>query len=319
MSASISTRHMNKRLLAMFALLATFWGTSFVAIEVGLHAFPPLLFAALRYDVAGLIILGYAALTTDRWLPRAKDEFLLVAITGVTIIGAYHGLLYLGAQHVPGAIAAVIISLSPVLTAVFASTLLPDQSLHPLGIAGLLAGLVGVVVIANPDPSNLLSASMLGIVLIFLGTASFALGSVLTRPIRSDLPLPTLQGWAMLLGSGLLHVVSVARGESFAAIEWTLPAVTSLTYLTLISGVVAFLLYFELLDILGPIEINLIGYLEPVVASTMSFLLLGHVISAPTLAGFVAIFVGFALIKYETLQAALHTASARARRTTHRF
>ncbi|WP_332898011.1 DMT family transporter [Haladaptatus sp. CMSO5] len=310
---------MNKRILAMFALLATFWGTSFVAIEVGLHAFPPLLFAALRYDVAGLIILGYALWTTDRWLPRAKTEWLLVVITGAFIIAAYHGLLYLGEQHVPGAIAAAIISLSPILTAVFASALLPNERLRPLGVAGLLAGLVGVVIIANPNPNNLLSSSMLGIVLIFLGGASFALGSVLTRPFKTSLPLATLEGWAMLVGSGILHVVSFARGESFAAIEWTLPAVTSLAYLTLISGVVAFLLYFELLDILGPIEINLIGYAEPVVATVMSFVLLGHVIGTTTLTGFVAIFIGFALIKRDALHAVLTVASTRARQTAQRF
>ncbi|MFC6726044.1 EamA family transporter, partial [Halobium palmae] len=58
----------------LFALLALFWGTSFVAIEVGLEFFPPVLFAALRYGGAGVVVLAYALATTDRPLPRTRRD-----------------------------------------------------------------------------------------------------------------------------------------------------------------------------------------------------------------------------------------------------
>ncbi|MFC6770813.1 EamA family transporter, partial [Halorubrum pallidum] len=59
-----------------FVLLATLWGTSFVAIEAGLHYFPPLLFAGVRYAVAGTIVLAFAVIVSDRFVPRGRDEWL---------------------------------------------------------------------------------------------------------------------------------------------------------------------------------------------------------------------------------------------------
>ena len=114
------------RNVVLFSLLALSWGGSFVAIEIGLEHVPPLLFAGLRYALAGVIVLGYAAVVTDRLRPVGRAEWLAVIVAGVFVIALYHGLLYIGEQYVSGAIAAVVISLSPVLTAVFASLLLDD-------------------------------------------------------------------------------------------------------------------------------------------------------------------------------------------------
>ncbi|XRG92951.1 EamA family transporter (plasmid) [Haladaptatus sp. SPP-AMP-3] len=285
----------------MFALLALFWGGSFVSIDVGLHHFPPLLFAAVRYDVAGLLILGYAAVTTDRWKPQTRGDVLGIVTIGAFIIAGHHSLLYLGQEHVPGALAAVIVSLSPVLTAVFASTLFADEHVTPLGAVGLLCGVVGVAIVANPTPANLLSTDAVGIGLVFLAAASFALGSVLTRPFETGVSVPALQGWSMLFGSVLIHAVSLGTGESPAAIDWSMSAVASLTYLVLISGVVAFLIYFHLLDTIGATELNLVGYLEPVVATLLSWLVLGELVASTTVIGFAAIFTGFALLKRDVL------------------
>jgi drug/metabolite transporter (DMT)-like permease len=286
----------------LFGLLATFWGTSFVAIEVGLHHVPPLLFAAARYEVAGAVVLAYAVAATDRWRPRGRDEWVVTAVAAAFIIAGYHGLLYLGELYVSGAIAAVVVSLSPVLTVAFAAVVLREDRIEGLGVLGLLLGVAGVVLVASPDPSAL-GTDTTGIALVFLGGASFALGAVLTRPFSTDLPVATMEGWAMLLGAGLLHGVGVARGERLAQVQVTPTAVVAFLYLTLVSGVVAFLLYFELLDRVGPTEINLVGYLEPVVAALVSWLVLGEFVDLATATGFAVIFLGFALLKRESLAA----------------
>ncbi len=285
----------------MFGLLALFWGGSFVSIDVGLHHFPPLLFAAVRYDAAGLLILAYAAFTTDRWKPRTRGDVLAIATIGAFIIAGHHSLLYLGQEHVPGALAAVIVSLSPVLTAVFASALFADEHVSPLGALGLVLGVAGVAIVANPTSVNLLSTDAVGIVLVFLAAASFALGSVLSQPFETSVSIPSLQGWSMLFGSIIIHGVSFASGESPAAIDWSFSAIASLGYLVLVSGVIAFLIYFHLLDSIGATELNLVGYLEPVVATLLSWLVLGELVANTTIIGFAAIFAGFALLKRHAL------------------
>jgi drug/metabolite transporter (DMT)-like permease len=285
----------------LFLLLGLIWGGSFVAIEVGLTDFPPLLFASFRFYLAGAVMLGYAFVSTDHWRPHRNDEWLVVGIAGGLLIAGTHAFLYLGVPYISGAVAAIIISSSPVLTAVFASAILGDR-LTTVGLVGFACGLVGIGLVSQPDPSNLLSANVVGVSLVFVAATFWALGAVLTRPFRTAIPVQSLQAWAMLTGAPLLHVTAIARGESIVT--------GSLAYLGLIAGAVAFLIYFELLDRVGAAEINLIGYLEPVAATGLSYLLLGRVIGLPVVAGFVAIFVGFVLIKRTAIRESVVSATS---------
>ncbi|MXR19358.1 DMT family transporter [Halobacterium bonnevillei] len=291
----------------MFLALAAIWGTSFPAIEIGLHSIPALSFAAMRYTAAGVIILAYASIATDRWRPRSKHEWLAASVAGVLVIAVYHGLLYLGELRVSGAVAAIVVSLTPVLTAGLATVLL-DSDIDLVEGLGLFAGFAGVVIVASPGSG---STDLLGVALVFGGALAFALGAVLARPLDTDLPIETMEGWAMLIGSAVLWVGAGARGESLVGVEWTLPAIASLLYLTLVAGCIGFLLYFELLGRIGATELNLVGYLEPVVAAMMAWLLLGQVVDSQAVAGFAAIFLGFALLKRDVLSAvAIDTADA---------
>jgi len=286
--------------VAAFVLLAVLWGTSFVAIEAGLHHFPPLLFAGVRYAIAGVIVLGVAAVASGRTVPRGRDEWLGVAVAGTFVIAAYHGLLYVGELRISGAVAAVVVSLAPVLTAVFAALFLPNERLGPVEVGGFALGILGVVVIADPMEAGVGSAAIVGVALAFAGAVAFSLGAVLLRPLRTDLPIAALQGWAMVLGAGLLFVGAAVFGESPAAIEWNRTAIVSLAYLTLLSGVLAFLIYFALLDAVGPAQLHLVGYAEPVVAAVGSWVLFGSLIEAEAIVGFVAILAGFlALERHE--------------------
>jgi probable blue pigment (indigoidine) exporter len=289
------------RSVLSFVFLGLLWGSSFVGIEAGLPYFPPILFAALRYYIAGSTIFVYAILTTEYWRPCSRQDWLVIVIAGSLMIGGHHAFLYLGQQHVSGTVAAVIISLGPVLTMAFATVLL-DDSLTALRVVGLLFGFIGVVLITGPTGLLELGTRVLGIGLVFFAASAFALGSVLTRPYRTGMPVQSMQAWAMTLGAVLLHVVSVMTGEHFSMIQWTTPAVLSLGHLGIISGAVAFLLYFQLLDQHGPAEINLIGYVEPAAAALLSWVIFGRLVDLPTVAGFIAILIGFTLIKRRALR-----------------
>ncbi|MEF8855357.1 MAG: EamA family transporter, partial [Haloarculaceae archaeon] len=215
----------------LFLVLSVLWGSAFTAIKAGLEAFPPVLFAAFRYDLAGIVVLAYAILVTDRWRPRNCGEWVLVAIGSVLMIAAYHAFLFVGEQGTTSAAAAIIVSLSPVLTTGFARAFLPEERLTPVGILGLVVGFLGVVVLSDPDPSNLLAAGTISKVLVLLAAASFALGSVLTRRVEAELPIETMEAWSMLGGALVMHAVSAGLGESVASVTWSTTAMLSLGYL----------------------------------------------------------------------------------------
>lgn len=292
-------------------MLAAVWGSAFTAIKAGLEYFPPVLFAAVRYDLAGLIMLGYAVYATDRWRPRGKDEWLLVTIGGAFLIAAYHAFLFIGQQGTTSAAAAVVVSLSPVLTTGFARGLLPDERLTMIGLVGLALGFIGVVVLSNPDPNNLTDTRTLSLFLVFLAALSFALGSVLTRRFETELPIETMEAWAMLFGALLMHAISVGLAESVGDIQWTGEALISLGYLSLVASAAGFLIYFDLLERLGPIEINLVSYAAPIAAAITGLLFLGETPTVYTAAGFALILCGFVLIKRRAIQKELRDAHSR--------
>ena len=293
---------MQYRNLVLFLVLAAVWGTAFVAIKAGLSYFPPVLFAALRYDVAGILVLIYAARVTDRPLPRTRGEWTLVAVGATLLIAGYHAFLFMGELTTTSAAAAVIVSLSPVLTTAFARALLPGERLTVVGVIGLILGLAGVALLARPDLSTLFSGRVDGELLVFAAALSFALGSVLTQTLKADLPIETMEGWSMVGGALLMHGVSVGLGESFAAIAWTPKALAALGYLALVASALGFLIYFDLLDRLGPIEINLVSYVAPVFAALAGTLFLDEAVDVLTVLGFAVIVCGFVLVKREAVR-----------------
>ena len=295
------TRYRN---LALFLVLAAVWGSAFMAINAGLEYFPPVLFAALRYDIAGVIMLVYAWHVVDDPIPRGRSEWTLVAVGATLLIAAYHVFLFVGENDpaVTSAIAAVIVSLSPVLTTVFARAFLPSERLTLVGVIGLLVGLAGATVLAAPDPSNLTGDGTVAKFLVFLAAAAFALGSVLTRAVEAELPIETMEAWSMVVGALIMHAIAVGVGESIDEIVWTTEALLALAYLAIAASAVGFLIYFDLLDRLGPIEINLVSYVAPVFAALSGWIFLNEGITLTTIAGFLLICVGFVLVKRSALR-----------------
>ncbi|WP_049893729.1 DMT family transporter [Halogranum rubrum] len=297
------TRHRN---LLAFLVLAVLWGASYPAVKAGLAGFPPILFAALRFDLVGLLVLGYVVVSDRRWRPSRTDLPNIVA--GATLFIAVHnGLLFVGQDYVTSAVSAIILSTIPVLSAGFARPVFPEERLTPLDVGGILIGLVGVVVIAAPNPRIATTPDLFGVSILLLSAAAFALGGVVTRylrPVGPRLPLAAYQGWTMLLGGGMLHLGSLALGER-QSVDLSVSVVVAFVYLVPFAGALGYLLYFDLLDRLGPVEINLVGYVSPVFAALVGWALLDEPFVATTALGFGVIVVGFLLVKRRAIRAQL--------------
>ena len=294
----------------LFLTLAAVWGSAFMAIKAGVGdpADPayffdaPVFFAAVRFDIAGVLMLGYAVWATDHWIPEGRTEWLAVAVGTVFIIVGYHTLLFVGQRGTTSAVSAVIVSLSPVITTAFARAFLPDERLTVVGVVGMLLGLAGVIVLSRPDPANLVGSRFEA--LVFGAALCFALGSVLTRRLDTGLPTETMEAWSMLVGAVLMHGISLGLGEPVPGIP-PLRETIALLYLAVVASALGFLIYFDLLEQLGAIEINLVSYVAPIFAAIAGFLFLSEVIDLPTIVGFVVILIGFVLVKRRSIRAEL--------------
>lgn len=294
------TRYRN---ISLFLILAEIWGGSYIAIKAGLAYFPPVTFAAIRYDIAAIIMLGYVALAYDYCRPRTRADLVSVAIGSVLIIAAYNYFIFIGEQSIPGSVAGILVGLNPIFATTLSRILLPNERLDPLGIAGLMLGFGGVALIAHPTPSNLVTSDIVGKMFVLLAAASLGGGSVLTQLQDDAQPVITMEAWSMALGAVLLHIAALTRpGDTIGMIEWTTGAFVNLLYLAVLSSAVAYFIYFDLLDRLGPIEINLVAYAAAAFGAVIGWLVLQEQIDTLTLIGFGTIFCGFLLVKRHELR-----------------
>jgi len=281
----------------LFVVSAVLFGGTFVAAKAGLAYIPPLLFVAVRFDIGAVVLAAFAATRLSRaeLRPRTVGDVVGILATGVIVIGLTNALLFVGQQYVTSGVAAVIFSLNPILTPVFAALLLSEERLSVRGIAGMGLGLVGVVLVANPDSASLLGGG-LGVPLLFMAAVASALGAVLIRRSEAALSSTARTVWGVPLAALLSHGLSYAAGEPVVGLSVPPVAIAALLYVGVFSGAVAYLTYFALIDEVGATRANLLFYFVPVVSAVGGWLLLGETLSVFAVAGFGLIFAGFLLV-----------------------
>ncbi len=291
---------------ALFLGLSIIWGFSFPAIAVGLETLPPLLFAGFRYGIAAVLLLWYATARLEHWRPTARAD-LFAVVGGGLFLFAGNGLLFVGQQTVPSGVAAILQALVPIATAVWALVLLGER-ISPLGAVGAAVGFLGIGLVVQPDPSNLLAGDTVGRLIIVGQVASVALGGVIVQRADATLGRPALIGWSMALGALVLFGISRGLGERVGADAVTTASVTAVLYLGVVATAVAFFVYYSILEERGAFEASLVAYIVPVVATIVGVVFLNETIGLISVFGFALVAVGFALLKRQTLVDAIGTA-----------
>ncbi|KAA9398729.1 DMT family transporter [Haloarcula sp. CBA1130] len=292
----------SRRTLALAAVASVLLGGTFVGAKAGLSYLPPLLFVALRFDIAAVVLLSYVVVTRSRddLLPQTRGDVLAILSTGLFALGLANALIFVGQQSATSAVAAIIFSLNPILTPVFAALLLSDERLSARGGLGMVIGLLGVGLVVSPDPAMLLSGGI-GKLILFAGATSAALGSVLIRWSGGGLSSTVRTAWALPVAAAFCHALSVGMGESLATAVWSPTAIAALLYVGIFAGAIAYIAYFGLLDVTGAIQANLIFYVVPVVSTLGGWAVLGEAITPTAVAGFLTIFTGFAVLGSESV------------------
>lgn len=290
------------KLAGMFTLLACIWGTSFVAIKVGLLYIPPVLFAAVRYDIAGAFMLGYAFFRIEHWRPVTSSDWLAVGAGATFLIATFNALLFTGLQGVTSGVAAILVATAPLLTTAISRLVLPSDGLGVRGGCGLLVGFVGVGLVAASTSSALDVRSLSAPAFILMAACCMAFGSVLIQREQGRLSTQGLVAWSNTLGALLLHGIALlSPGNSISTVTWTIDAVLAMGYLAIVASAIGYTIYFILLNRLGATEINFITYAQPVVAAIAGWIILKETLSIVSGLGFLFIFGGFSLLKWNAL------------------
>lgn len=283
--------------LLAFAIIYFVWGSTFLAIRVGVREVPPFLLAALRFLAAGLILYGWVIARGERSpKPREWSSAFLLAIL---IFVLDYGLLFWAEQRVPSGIAAVMMATIPAFMALSEIMILGTQRLTFRLALALLIGIGGVAALMIRS-LHLGGAPIdtAGAVALIVASISWSLSSALTR----KLPLPASKvmnsGAQMLAGGILLALTSAALGEfrNFHPLAVSREAWLCLFYLIVAGPVIAFTAYVWLIHHQAPTKVGTYAYVNPVVAVLVGYFLGGEELGLRTIVGTAMVLISVLVI-----------------------
>jgi drug/metabolite transporter (DMT)-like permease len=285
-----------KTLLA-FAIIYFVWGSTFLAIRVGVREVPPLVFASMRFFVAGAVLFLWMRLSGTP--SPSRREWLAASLLAVCIFVVDYGLLFWAEQRVPSGIAAVMLATIPVFMALSEIIFLRTQRLTFWLALALLVGIGGVAVLVSRSV-NIGEAPIdpAGAVALVIAAISWSIASALTR----KLPLPeskVMSSGAQMLAGGILlalaaaifgefrgfHIQAVSRGAWYA-----------LAYLIVAGSIIGFTAYVWLIHHESPTKVGTYAYVNPVVAVIVGYFLGGETVGPRTLLGTLLVLVSVIVI-----------------------
>ena len=292
----------DRRLVVAIALFCCLlWGSAVPAVKIGydLFAIAPgdtpslMLFAGVRFFLAGLMLLGYSALTRKSVIkaPRRLGQLLLLGL--ISTAGQYL-FYYIGLAHTTGVKVSITTSTSTFFSVLLAHFLYANDKLTPLRILGCLIGFVGVVVVNLSATGLDLHVSLLGEGFIVVAAALFSIAGVYGKRLSADMDAGVMTGWQLLLGGGVLGLVGLVTGGYFG--DFGLEAAILLAYLAALSAT-AFALWSVLLKHNPVGSIAIFNCAIPIFGVLLAGLFLGEtVLEWKNLAALVLVSVGIVLV-----------------------
>jgi drug/metabolite transporter (DMT)-like permease len=272
--------------LFAFAIIYFLWGTTFLAIRVGVHEVPPFLLAAIRFLIAGGVLYGWMIAKGER-SPTAR-QWMAASAIAVLIFVLDYGVLFWAEQRVPSGVTAVMMATIPVFMALSEIMILRTRKLTARLTLALLIGIGGVAVLMS-HTLNLGGAPIdkMGAVALIVASISWSLGSTLTRKVELPPSKVMSSGAQMLAGGAFLAVMSTALGEfrGFHPLTVSRGAWLALLYLIVAGSIIAYTAYVWLIHHESPTKVGTYAYVNPVVAVLVGYFLGGETLGLRTILG----------------------------------
>lgn len=275
--------------------LVLIWGSTWLAVGLGLLDLPPFTFAGLRFLAASGVLFGVLAVR-GAGLPRRLADWVLIVLTSVFGFVLSYSAMFWGVQFVPSGLAAVIFSTVPLFTLVIAHVALPGEPMRAGGVVGVVVGIVGVAVIFSDQLAAESSLVVWGSLGFLAGSACMAGAQVAVKARGTHLDPMTLAAVQMGFAGALLLTVGIATEGNPLRLAWTGRAVLSLGYLALVGSALGFFLFYWLLRHMAVTKTMSMMLLHPVVAIVLGALVLGETLGWRALAGSGGILVGLSLL-----------------------
>ncbi|MCZ4293032.1 EamA family transporter [Vibrio sinaloensis] len=271
--------------IALTAIAPVVWGTTYIVTTEMLPPESPLLASTIRALPAGLLLVVLGNMLPSRaWLLR-------LALLGFLNIGLFFYCLFFAATYLPGGMAAMVMSVQPVVVMLLSWKWLKSE-LSSLQLFASVVGMAGIALLVVNSSAEL---SATGLCIAIIGTLSMASGVVLTkkwgRPQR--MTLLNFTGWQLLFGG--LMLLPVALWVEGIPHHLNMTNYLGYLYLSVIGAVLGYFLWFRGIEKLPPITVSFLGFLSSVSACILGYLVLNQTLTGLQLLGAVSVLIAIVL------------------------
>ena len=274
----------------VWLILCVIWGSTWLFIKLGLENLPPITFAGIRFVIA-CAILYLLIRARGIVLPDNRRDWGLLALTGVLSFSFNYGLVFWGEQYISSGLAAVLQATLPAFGLVIAHFHLPGERMTWSKIFGVVIGFVGVAVVFSNQLAIAGGKALAGSVALVLSAFFAAYSNVLVKAYGRKLEPAVLSGGQMFFGLIPLLLIGIPLEGNPFRFNWTPMALVALLYLAVVGSVIAFMLYYWLVQHMEVTKTMLISLVTPVVAVVLGMVVLGEDLSWRTIAGGIMIMV----------------------------
>jgi len=279
----------SERLLVVagFTAISVVWGSTWLAIKIGLGSITPVFGVAIRFTLAALILalvlrLRGGRLTFDR---TTTPVYLMLGIFSFSFPFV---LVYWGEQYVSSGLASILFATYPFVVALLSHFLLPGEKLTPFKITGTLIGFAGVVVIFWSDLST---GGIYGMAAILGSTVLQGFSLVMVKKIAKQIPPVQMTLGGMVFAIVILYVMAFMF-EDFSTLRFDAAGVGSILYLGTFGSVLTFVTYYWLLKRVEALFLSLTALITPILAVILGALLLGEVLGDRVALGAALVLLG---------------------------
>ncbi|HEV2401595.1 MAG TPA: EamA family transporter [Candidatus Sulfotelmatobacter sp.] len=299
------------KVFAAFAVIYLVWGSTFLAIRVGVREVPPFLLAGMRFVLAGVVLYGWMRMKGTP-SPTLR-EWGAASALAVPIFVLDYGLVFWSERRVPSGVTALMMATIPVFMTLSEIVSMKTQRLTARLVLALSIGILGVGVLVSHNASfGDAPIDAVGAAALMVASVSWSIGSAVTR----KLPLPANKamssGAQMLVGGVMLTSIALLSGEfrGFRMLEVSAGAWMALVYLIFAGSILAFTAYVWLIHHESPTKVGTYAYVNPVVAVILGYFFLKEEVGLRTICGTVLVLVSVVVITTARSQRDLHDEAA---------
>ncbi|HEX6623474.1 MAG TPA: EamA family transporter [Pyrinomonadaceae bacterium] len=280
-----------------WAAVCFFWGTTYLAIRVGLETLTPMLFAGLRFLIAGGVLFFVMGRQRNARLPKGR-EWLHLAFVGLLLLGVGNGAVVWAEQWVPSGMASLLVATSPFWVVALERFRKDGERVGVRGVVGMLVGFAGLGLLLAPQlfDASVSAYLLLGALAIQIGCFTWTVGSMYAK--HRPVGVAPLMGAAvqMLIAGAVLTLVGTFLGE-WSEISFSARSAGALAYLVVFGSIVAYSAYTYALQKLPLSLVSTYSYINPVIAVLLGWLVLAEPLDWRVGAATAIILLGVALLK----------------------